>query len=77
MSENVMGAPPVKGAVKTSKEVGKTTHTASEYKDLIDAYKKVNPVKYAIKKDALEAKLKALGGEKKEDKKEESKKVKK
>ena len=31
-----------------------------EFKAIIEAYKEQNPVKYAMKKDALEAKLKSL-----------------
>ena len=33
---------------------------AKEFKAIVEAYKEQNPVKYELKKDALEAKLKSL-----------------
>lgn len=39
--------------------------SATEYKKLIEAYKEQNPAKYELKKEALEAKLKALAPAKK------------
>jgi len=38
--------------------------TAEEYKAIMEAYKKQNPLKYADKKEAMEAKLKTLKGAK-------------
>lgn len=40
----------------------------ADFKKIIEAYKEQNPVKYELKKDELEAKLKALAPAKKSDK---------
>jgi len=39
---------------------GSLVYTKAQFKELIEAYKVQNPKKYAMKKDALEAQLKAL-----------------
>jgi len=42
--------------------VPKKSEVVKAFEDIIAAYKEQNPVKYGMKKDALEAKLKSLKG---------------
>lgn len=46
--------------IQAEKEPSPQGHTYESYKDLIERYAEQNPDKYALKKEALEAKLAAL-----------------